>query len=107
MEKIGDDRLLGSVWKLPARPGAVADASGQEATTSRIGTEIRRGGAPPHGRIRHKHGPCGVFRQSPVQCPRMTTDPPQSPPEFNPDAYRMTIGEHLEELRNRLIIALI
>jgi sec-independent protein translocase protein TatC len=37
----------------------------------------------------------------------MTTDPPQSPPEFNPDAYRMTIGEHLEELRNRLIIALV
>jgi sec-independent protein translocase protein TatC len=37
----------------------------------------------------------------------MTTDPPQSPTEFNPDAYRMTIGEHLEELRNRLIIALV
>jgi sec-independent protein translocase protein TatC len=35
------------------------------------------------------------------------TDPPPHPPAFNPDAYRMTIGEHLEELRTRLILALV
>jgi sec-independent protein translocase protein TatC len=46
----------------------------------------------------------------------MTTEaqstPPATPPtpspesEFDPDSYRMTMGEHLEELRRRLIIAL-
>jgi sec-independent protein translocase protein TatC len=35
------------------------------------------------------------------------TDPTPPPPDFNPDAYRMTIGEHLEELRTRLILALL
>ncbi len=35
------------------------------------------------------------------------TDPPEHPSDFNPDAFRMTIGEHLEELRTRLILALV
>jgi sec-independent protein translocase protein TatC len=29
------------------------------------------------------------------------------PPDYDPDKYRMTIGEHLEELRGRLILALV
>jgi sec-independent protein translocase protein TatC len=41
----------------------------------------------------------------------MTTAAPEPPtkpkPGFDPDEYRMTMGEHLEELRHRLIIALI
>jgi hypothetical protein len=36
------------------------------------------------------------------------SDPPQPKPlDYNPDEYRMTIGEHLEELRGRMIRALI
>jgi sec-independent protein translocase protein TatC len=35
------------------------------------------------------------------------SDPPKHPQDFNPDAYRMTIGEHLEELRTRLILAMV
>jgi sec-independent protein translocase protein TatC len=38
------------------------------------------------------------------------TAPPTSRPktrqDFDPDQYRMTVGEHLEELRNRLVLAL-
>ena len=30
-----------------------------------------------------------------------------SPPDFDPDAYRMSVGEHLEELRRRLIYGLL
>src|SRR4051812_18211408 len=30
-----------------------------------------------------------------------------APPTYDPDAYRMTIGEHLEELRRRIIIGLV
>jgi sec-independent protein translocase protein TatC len=33
--------------------------------------------------------------------------PPQPKPHFDPDEYRMTIGEHLEELRRRMIIGLL
>lgn len=33
--------------------------------------------------------------------------PPQERPEFDPAEFRMTIGEHLEELRSRLIRALV
>ena len=41
-----------------------------------------------------------------------TSAPPTEPPTetksgFDPDEYRMTMGEHLEELRHRLIIALV
>jgi Sec-independent protein secretion pathway component TatC len=41
-----------------------------------------------------------------------TSAPPEQPPTppksgFDPDEYRMTMGEHLEELRHRLIIALV
>jgi sec-independent protein translocase protein TatC len=42
-----------------------------------------------------------------------TTAPPPPPPtddaprDFDPDSYRMTIGEHLEELRTRLIVSLV
>jgi len=32
---------------------------------------------------------------------------PKKAPSYDPDAYRMTIGEHLEELRSRIIFALI
>src|SRR5207302_2904136 len=32
--------------------------------------------------------------------------PTPTPPGYDPDSYRMTIGEHLEELRWRLILAL-
>jgi sec-independent protein translocase protein TatC len=44
-------------------------------------------------------------------CTRMTTqapptEPPAKPRDYDPDSYRMTMGEHLEELRRRLIIAL-
>jgi sec-independent protein translocase protein TatC len=39
----------------------------------------------------------------------MTTAAPDSPPtaDYDPDQYRMTMGEHLEELRTRLVYALI
>jgi sec-independent protein translocase protein TatC len=40
----------------------------------------------------------------------MTVAAPPPPPtkhKFDPDEYRMTIGEHLEELRRRMIIALV
>src|SRR5438067_13667223 len=30
-----------------------------------------------------------------------------SPENYNPDEFRMTVGEHLEELRHRLILALV
>src|SRR4051812_11810382 len=33
--------------------------------------------------------------------------PPSTQPQYDPDDYRMTIGEHLEELRRRMIIALL
>lgn len=33
--------------------------------------------------------------------------PPSTKPHFDPDEYRMTIGEHLEELRRRMIIGLL
>ncbi len=41
-----------------------------------------------------------------------TTSQPQAaaspkPREFDPDSYRMSIGEHLEELRTRLVLALL
>src|SRR5438045_6475877 len=32
---------------------------------------------------------------------------PKSRPGYDPDSYRMTIGEHLEELRSRLILSLV
>src|SRR4051794_561320 len=37
-----------------------------------------------------------------------TAEPPprKSRHDFDPDSYRMTIGEHLEELRTRLILGL-
>ena len=37
------------------------------------------------------------------------TAPPQQkkPKDFNPDDFRMTIGEHLEELRKRLVLGLV
>jgi Sec-independent protein secretion pathway component TatC len=35
---------------------------------------------------------------------RAATDPNK---EFNPDDFRMTVGEHLEDLRRRLILALV
>jgi sec-independent protein translocase protein TatC len=35
------------------------------------------------------------------------TDAPRTSTEFDPDEYRMTIGEHLEELRRRLIFGLL
>src|SRR5665213_2865334 len=31
---------------------------------------------------------------------------PASPAGFDPDSFRMTVGEHLEELRTRLILSL-
>jgi sec-independent protein translocase protein TatC len=34
------------------------------------------------------------------------TDAPTAPHHFDPEQYRMTVGEHLEELRRRLILAL-
>ncbi len=47
---------------------------------------------------------------APVQCHRMTTVTSASTREhadkFDPDSYRMTIGEHLEELRMRLFFGL-
>src|SRR5205823_3925090 len=49
-----------------------------------------------------------------VQCSAMTTASAPGPPtrsraakdQFDPDSYRMTLGEHLEELRMRLILGL-
>ena len=35
------------------------------------------------------------------------TDPTTRKNDFNPDEYRMTVGEHLEDLRRRLIYALV
>lgn len=32
---------------------------------------------------------------------------PQQPPQYDPDQYRMSVGDHLEELRARLVLALI
>ena len=45
----------------------------------------------------------------PYNAPRMTTTSPTliDPTGYDPDAYRMSIGDHLEELRGRLILALI
>src|SRR5260221_10720535 len=43
------------------------------------------------------------------QPPKKTTgdgDDPQKQQGFDPDSFRMTVGEHLEELRGRLILAL-
>jgi sec-independent protein translocase protein TatC len=34
-------------------------------------------------------------------------EPPKPKSEFDPDDYRMSVGEHLEELRSRLILALV
>ncbi|HET6249509.1 MAG TPA: twin-arginine translocase subunit TatC [Tepidisphaeraceae bacterium] len=36
----------------------------------------------------------------------MTPDPPQDDLGFDPDSFRMTVGEHLEELRTRLMLGL-
>jgi len=37
-----------------------------------------------------------------------TTDSPAQPTDkFDPDSYRMTMGEHIEELRRRILIALV
>lgn len=36
-----------------------------------------------------------------------TAPPPKAKPHFDPDEFRMTIGEHLEELRKRLIYGLL
>ncbi len=38
--------------------------------------------------------------------PEQAVSPPP-PAEYDPDVYRMTIGEHLEELRRRMILALL
>jgi sec-independent protein translocase protein TatC len=42
-----------------------------------------------------------------VAPPPPSPSAPAPPPDFDPDSFRMTIGEHLEELRTRLIFALI
>lgn len=43
-----------------------------------------------------------------LEYPAMTvSDPPPHKLDYDPDEYRMTIGEHLEELRSRMIKALI
>jgi sec-independent protein translocase protein TatC len=47
-----------------------------------------------------------------LQCQRMTTQTAPNPPQqesehhYDPDSYRMTIGEHLEELRWRMVLGL-
>ena len=42
-----------------------------------------------------------------VAPPPAQPKPPPPPDDFDPDQYRMTIGEHLEELRSRVILGLI
>jgi len=37
----------------------------------------------------------------------MTTASPPPPNSFDPDNFRMTIGEHLEDLRRRMIFGLL
>src|SRR5262245_15868336 len=37
----------------------------------------------------------------------MTLDYQSKPTDYDPDSFRMTIGEHLEELRMRLILSLL
>src|ERR1700722_699033 len=55
---------LGSVWKIPARRCAADLDRRQEATTRRIGREIRGGEAPKPAIQRRQQRPRGVFRQS-------------------------------------------
>jgi sec-independent protein translocase protein TatC len=49
-----------------------------------------------------------VESTSVLQCVRMTTtaSPDKPTSDFDPDSYRMTMGEHIEELRRRILIAL-
>src|SRR5690349_9489808 len=56
--------MLGSVRRIPASRCAATEVVGQGATTSRIGTEIRRGGATPPGDLGRKQRPRGFVRQS-------------------------------------------
>jgi sec-independent protein translocase protein TatC len=45
----------------------------------------------------------------PVQCLAMTATapPPKQKKSFDPDDFRMSVGEHLEELRHRILIGLV
>src|SRR5262245_52496948 len=52
---------------------------------------------------------CRPPPRAPIQSPPMTStlsEPRSHSHAFDPEQYRMTVGEHLEELRRRLILGL-
>lgn len=61
----------------------------------------RNGTSPPNG------SPNGSHRSEPVDRAKRKAAISYITRDFNPDDYRMSVGDHLEELRSRLIKALI